>query len=94
MASTNAVSVKLTAQEKDRLTLVARKTKRSAHFHMREAFLEYLERKEKRLAFVEEAETALKDYHETGLYISGDAMEKWARSGGGKLPPLEKAWEK
>jgi predicted transcriptional regulator len=94
MSTTAAVSVKLTAIEKERLAAVARKTKRSAHFLMREAFLEYLERKEHRLAFLEEAELALKDYNETGLYISAEAMEQWAKSGGGELPKFEKAWEK
>jgi predicted transcriptional regulator len=91
MPATTAVSVKLSDEEKSRFAAVAKKTKRSAHFLMREAFLEYLSRTEERLAFADEAEAALKEYQETGLYISSDAMKKWAGAGGGELPPAEKA---
>lgn len=89
-----AVSVKLSDEERARLAVVAKKTKRSAHFIMREALASHLTRMEARLSFVQEAEVALQEYKETGLFISGEAMEAWAQKGGGELPPLEKAWDK
>ena len=86
-----AHSVKLSDDVKARLDSVAKQTKRSAHYLMREAVAEYVERQEKRLAFIAEAETALNDYHETGLHVSREAMEKWAFSSDkSKMPPWEK----
>ncbi len=86
-----ALSVKLNDDVKSRLDSVAKQTKRSAHYLMREAVAEYVERQEKRLAFIHEAEDALTDYHETGLFVSGEAMEKWASSSDkSKMPPWEK----
>jgi predicted transcriptional regulator len=86
-----AHSIKLSDDVKSRLDVVAKQTKRSAHYLMREAVTEYVERQEKRLAFIQEAEDALTDYHETRLFVSGDAMEKWAFSSDkSKMPPWEK----
>lgn len=86
-----AHSVKLSDDVKARLDSVAKQTKRSAHYLMREAVAEYVERQEKRLAFIQEAESALNDYHETGHFVSGEAMEKWAfASDKSKMPPWEK----
>ena len=87
---TSALSVKLSDDVKSRLALVAKHAKRSTHYLMREAVTEYVEREEKRLAFIQEAEDALNDYHETGLHVSGEAMEKWAFSNDkSKMPPWE-----
>jgi predicted transcriptional regulator len=89
--SVTALSLKLSDDVKSRLDSVAKQTKRSAHYLMREAVAEYVERQEKRLAFIQEAEEALTDYHETGLFVSGEAMEKWAFSSDkSKMPPWEK----
>ena len=89
MAATSAVSVKLTAEEKQRLAVIAKKTKRSAHYIMREALLQQMTHMEAELGFLAEAESAWKDYKTTGRYISAEAMEKWAAAGGGKLPSWE-----
>lgn len=91
MVNTVAVSVKLSADEKRRLARIAKKTKRSAHFLMREAMTQFLQRQEAQLAFLAEAEEAWKDYKDTGLYISAEAMRKWAEEELEELPPPEKA---
>ena len=88
--ATNAVSLKLSDDERQRLAAIAKKQKRSAHFLMREAVVGYLERAELQQSFHEEAEAAWKDYQETGLHLSAEIMEKWAKSGAKKLPPWEK----
>lgn len=85
-----AVSLKLSDDERNRLSVIAKKQKRSAHFLMREAVVGFLEREELRQSFHEEAEAAWKDYKETGLHLSLESIEKWIDSGMGELPPWEK----
>ncbi len=87
---TTAVSLKLSDDERERLAVIAKKQKRSAHFLMREAVVGFLEREEMRQSFHEEAEAAWKDYKETGLHLSLQSIEAWAKSGRGELPPWEK----
>jgi predicted transcriptional regulator len=85
-----AVSVKLSDDERARLAIVAKKTKRSAHYIMREALSGHLAYLEWRLDFIKEAEDALDDYHATGLHLTLEDMETWAKSGMGELPPWRK----
>jgi predicted transcriptional regulator len=85
-----AVSLKLDDRERARLAALAEKKKRSAHFLMREAVVEFIEREENRLAFFEEAEEAWKDYKETGQYLTLDDMEKWAKASGRPM----RSWRK
>jgi predicted transcriptional regulator len=94
MANT-AVSVKLSQEEKSRLSSIAERTKRSSHFIMREALMSHMTELEKRLEFIAEAEESWRDYKETGLYYSSEDMLKWASSGGKELPPPRKEpWSK
>jgi predicted transcriptional regulator len=85
-----ALSVKLTQVEKQRLAKMAKTTKRSSHYVVREALLNHIDKFEWEQSFHEEAEAAWRDYKETGLHLSLETMEKWAASGGGKLPPWER----
>lgn len=90
----SALSVKLTEKDRERLASVAKQTKRSVHYLMREAVEKHLSNLEWQLEFTREADAALRDYKKSGLYISVDAMEKWAVEGG-ELPPFEKEpWAK
>jgi predicted transcriptional regulator len=89
--SSTAVSVKLSDEQRDRLGRVAKATKRSAHFHMKEAVDKYLDDLEWRLDLQKEANAALEDYRETGLHYSAEAIEEWSKSGCVDLPPPEKA---
>jgi predicted transcriptional regulator len=84
---TTAVSVKLTDEQRSRLARVAKATRRSSHFHMKEAVDLYLEDIEWQLDFLKEAEVALKDYEETGYHVTHDEMMDWARSADKSKPP-------
>lgn len=88
---TKAVSVKLDDADRERLALLAEKKKRTPHYLMREAVLAFLDREEQRLSFIEEAEAAWADYKETGLHVTLDDMEAWAKSKSGMAVP---AWRK
>jgi predicted transcriptional regulator len=85
-----AVSVKLTDDERKRLSAVAKKTKRSAHYLMREAVLSHLENVESRLSFLAEAEEAWRRYKETGIAYSIDEVEAWFLSDRSKTAPWQK----
>jgi predicted transcriptional regulator len=92
--SVTAVSVKLTEEDRKRLAIIAKKTKRSVHYLMREAVQMRMADLEWKLEFTREADEAWKEYKETGLFVSSEAMKKWAVEGG-ELPPLEKEpWAK
>ena len=80
MSMAKAVSVKLDDDDRARLAQLAEKKKRTPHYLMREAVLAFIAREEKRLAFAEEAETAWADYSETGLHVTLNDMEGWAKS--------------
>ena len=82
----SAVSMKLSDNERARLADLAKRTKRSAHFHMRAALSKYLEEMEWRRSFVEEAEAAWEHYKETGLHVTMDEMERWAKDPSQELP--------
>jgi predicted transcriptional regulator len=84
---TKAVSVKLSAEEHQRISALAEKRDRSAHYLMREALLEHLEREEWRISFEEEAEAAWVHYMETGEYHTLEDLEEWAKKPDGPLPP-------
>jgi predicted transcriptional regulator len=60
MVATIPVSVKLTPQEKKRLGALAKRTKRSAHYVMREALNAHMDRMQSRLDLIAEAETPWK----------------------------------
>ena len=68
-AATSPVSLKLSDEERERLTTLATARKRSSHYLMREAVREYLTREELRQAFADEAEKAWLDYEQTGLHV-------------------------
>jgi predicted transcriptional regulator len=73
-----AVSIKLDENDRARLADLAEARNRSSHFLMREAIAEYLEREERRAAFVKEAEDAWRHYQETGEHVPLEAMDGWA----------------
>lgn len=86
-----AVSLKLEDADRERLTQLAAKTRRTPHYLMREAVLSFLDREEKRIAFREEAEAAWTDYKETGFHLTLDDMESWAKA---KSPAPLRQWRK
>jgi len=66
MATLHTTSLKLDAEIKARLRLLAERRRRSAHWLMREAITQYLEREERRERLRQEAFAAWADYQATG----------------------------
>jgi predicted transcriptional regulator len=77
-----ATSLKLDDAMKSRVQQLAAARDRSAHWVMREAIREYVEREEKRESFRQDALRAWDDYQMTGLHLTGDEMDAWLRSWG------------
>lgn len=83
-------SVKLDDELKSRVQRLAEARRRSAHWIMREAIAQYVEREEKRQAFKEDALRAWEAYQRTGLHLSLEEADAWlaqlANGEDGELP--------
>jgi predicted transcriptional regulator len=77
-----ATSIKLDDDLKDRIQNLAGSRQRSAHWIMREAIREYVEREEARQSFHEEAEASWQHYQETGLHVTGKEVGAWLATWG------------
>lgn len=75
-------SIKLDDDLKGRIQHLAEARRRSAHWLMREAVEQYVEREEKREAFRQDTLRAWEDYQATGLHATADEVEKWLASWG------------
>lgn len=76
------VSVKLDADTRARVENLADARKRSAHWVMREAINQYVDREEKREAFRQATLNAWEEYQETGLHATAAEVESWLASWG------------
>ena len=72
-----AIAVKLGDLERGRLAELAKVKQRSAHYLMREAIREYLEREEARQGFIAAAEASYVHYKETGMHVTLDEFAAW-----------------
>ena len=72
-----ATSLKLDDVLKSRVQRLADRRRRSAHWIMREAIQQYVEREEKREALRQAALAAWEDYQTTGLHLSADEADAW-----------------
>jgi predicted transcriptional regulator len=72
-----AVSVKLDDELKGRLQKLATNRRRSAHWIMREAIQQYVDREEARTSFVQEALASWSEYQTTGQHLTGDEVRNW-----------------
>ncbi len=72
-----ATSVKLDDDLKNRIQQLADTQQRSAHWIMRKAIRDYVEREEARERFKQEALESWKAYQETGQHITGQAVNDW-----------------
>lgn len=72
-----AVSVKLDATMQERLQRLAGQRDRTAHYLMREAIQQYLDREEARESFKQEALAAWTGFQETGLHLTGEEVGRW-----------------
>jgi predicted transcriptional regulator len=86
-----STSIKLDPHMKDRVQRLAASRKRTAHWVMKEAIKQYVEREEKREAFNREAVEAWEEYQATGLHVTHEEMMTWLESWGteNELPPPE-----
>lgn len=72
-----ATSVKLDPELKSRLDRLAGTRRRSAHWLMREAIRQFVEREEARESFRQEALQSWQAYRETGRHLTLDETAAW-----------------
>lgn len=72
-----ATSIKLDDALKGRVQHLAEVRRRSAHWIMREAIAQYVEREEKREAFRQDAIRAWDEYQKTGLHLTLEEADAW-----------------
>ena len=77
-----ATSVKLDAELKGRVQHLAQARRRSAHWIMREAIAQYVEREERREALRRDTLAAWDEYQTTGLHATAADVETWLESWG------------
>jgi len=70
-------SLKLDPETKDRIQRLAAARRRSAHWVMREAVEQYVEREEKRQQFHQDALAAWASYQATGLHATAAEADRW-----------------
>lgn len=72
-----ATSVKLDEELKERVQELANLRRRSAHWIMREAIQQYVEREEASESFRQEALASWSSYQETGRHLTGQEVREW-----------------
>ncbi|SAK88972.1 trifunctional transcriptional regulator/proline dehydrogenase/pyrroline-5-carboxylate dehydrogenase [Caballeronia catudaia] len=72
-----ATSIKLDDELKNRVQQLAGLRDRSAHWIMREAITQYVDREEKREAFKQDAKRAWDEYRATGLHVTHEEADAW-----------------
>ncbi|MHB1397965.1 MAG: CopG family ribbon-helix-helix protein [Trichloromonadaceae bacterium] len=77
-----ATSVKLDDDLKSRIQHLAEARNRSAHWIMREAIRDYVEREEAREDFKQEAMASWTAYQETGRHLTGQEVRNWLNTWG------------
>ena len=90
MATRPTTSVKLDAETKVRLQRLADGRRRSAHWLMRDAIEQYVEREERRERLRQDALAAWAAYQETGRHVTQDEADAWLadlEAGGEAEPP-------
>ncbi|WP_456280318.1 CopG family ribbon-helix-helix protein [Cupriavidus sp. JZ107] len=77
-----ATSIKLDEVLKERIQHLAALRRRSAHWIMREAIQQYVEREEARESFRQEAMASWAAYQQTGRHLSGQEVRTWLNTWG------------
>ena len=70
-------SIKLDDELKGRVQRLADARRRSAHWVMREAIAQYVEREEQRDAFKRDAMNAWEDYQHNGRHLTLEEADDW-----------------
>ena len=76
-AAARPVAIKIDPDIKERVRRLATARNRSAHWLMREAIVQYVEREEKREAFRQDAIKAWEEYRGTGLHATAEEADAW-----------------
>jgi predicted transcriptional regulator len=76
-AAIRPVAIKIDDDTKARLKRLADARHRTAHWLMREAITQYVEREEKREAFRQDTLNAWEAYRTTGLHVTADEADTW-----------------
>ncbi len=77
-----ATSIKIDEDLKNRIRHLADLRQRSAHWIMREAIQQYVEREEARESFQQEALASWTAYQETGRHLTGQEVRSWLNTWG------------
>jgi predicted transcriptional regulator len=77
MSTPSTTSLKLDVETKERIQRLAAARRRSAHWVMREAIEQYIEREEKREQFRQDALAAWNHYQTTGLHATAEEADAW-----------------
>jgi predicted transcriptional regulator len=78
-----ATSIKIGDALKGRVQQLAAQRRRSAHWIMREAIEQYVQREEARESFKQEALASWTAFQETGRHLTGQEVLSWLESWGG-----------
>jgi predicted transcriptional regulator len=76
-AAIRPVAIKIDDDIKSRVKRLADARHRTAHWLMREAITQYVEREEKREAFRHDTLKAWEAYRTTGLHVTADEADGW-----------------
>ncbi len=71
------VAIKIDPEIKERVKRLADARHRTAHWLMREAITQYVEREEKREAFRQDTLKAWEEYQATGLHLTAEEVDAW-----------------
>jgi len=71
------VSVRLDESVKARINALAGQRQRPAHWLMREAIEQYIDREEKRQALLQAGKDAWEQYQATGQHVTGEEAGAW-----------------
>lgn len=77
-----ATSIKLDEELKGRVQNLAEVRQRSAHWIMREAIAQYVEREERRESFRQDTLKAWEEYQATGMHATAEEVDVWLASWG------------
>jgi len=77
-----ATSIQLDDELKRRVQHLAEARRRTAHWIMREAIEQYVEREEKRDALNQDTLKAWDEFQATGLHATAEEVDKWLASWG------------
>jgi len=81
-SAAKVVSVKLDGDTRTRIASLAEARHRSAHWIMREAIMQYVEREENGEAFRQETVESWEEYQDTCIHATAEEVVTWLNSWG------------